>query len=241
MELSVNLTEAMVSDIAMLAEDKQIEIISLHNFCPIPNGIERKLALPDYYSLASPNDEERNLALKFTKQTIDTARKLNAKAVVLHAGRIEIPDKTRDLMALFSAGEVSVKKFHNLKESIKRERAKNVKPYFESVISSLSELCHHAAEKGIKIGMENRYYFREIPSFEEIEIILDKFRKENLFYWHDVGHAQVWENLGFQLAESFLKKYSGRLLGVHLHDVYKTDDHRAPLQGDVDFSRIAPF
>lgn len=241
LELSFNLTASMIEDIATLVKVGQIEAISVHNFCPIPDGIERKLALPDYYSLASLDNQERSLAIKFTQRTIDTAQKLNAKAVVLHTGHLEIQDKTKALMRFFNNDKTNSKEFNTLKELMLKERAEKVRSHFESALNSLDELSQYAQTQGISLGIENRYYFREIPCFEEIGIILDKFEKRNVFYWHDVGHAQVWENLGFHPNISYLEKYSDKLLGIHLHDVIDTDDHRAPLEGNSDFTKIAPF
>jgi sugar phosphate isomerase/epimerase len=241
LELSFNLTSAMVDDIAALMSSGKIKITSLHNFCPIPDGVERKLALPDFYSLASLNNEERGLAIKFAKRTIDTAKKLNAQAVVLHTGRIEIEDKTRALMDVFESQGKDSDEFIRLKENMTKEREEKIAPYFTSALESLGELSLHAKNLGIKLGIENRYYYREIPSFEEVGIILDKFKDRNIFYWHDVGHAQVWENLGFPSSVDYLKRYSDKLLGMHLHDVKKTEDHLAPLLGDIDFKKFMPF
>jgi sugar phosphate isomerase/epimerase len=197
--------------------------------------------LPDYYSLASLDNEERSLAVKFTKRSIDTAKRLNAKAVVLHTGRVEIQDKTKVLMRFFNDGRRGTKVFDTLIDLMKKEREQQKEPYFNSALKSLEELSQYAQNQGINLGIENRYYFREIPSFEEIGIILDRFEKKNIFYWHDVGHAQVWENLGFHSNVSFLEKYSDKLLGIHLHDVKDTDDHRVPLKGKIDFTKIALF
>lgn len=241
LELSFNLTSYMVDDIATLEALGQVKITSLHNFCPIPDAVERELALPDFYSLASLNKEERSLAIKFAKRTIDTARKLSAQAVVLHTGRIEIEDKTRALMDVFASQGKDSDEFNRLKENMKQEREEKIAPYFASAIESLDDISLHAKNLGIKLGIENRYYYREIPSFEEVGIILDKFKDRNIFYWHDVGHAQVWENLGFPSNTDYLKRYSDKLLGMHLHDVKKTEDHLAPLLGDIDFKKFTPF
>lgn len=239
LELSFNLTGSMVEDILALEKVGQVKIRSLHNFCPIPEGVERKSALPDYYSLSSLDNTERERALKFTKRTIDTAKRFNAEAVVLHIGRAQIQDKTKALMNLFENGKRE--EFNALKEIIIKERQEVIGPYFDSALNSLEVLNQFAKDAGIKLGIENRYYFREIPSFEEIEIILDKFSDGNILYWHDVGHAQVWENLGLYSNTGYLEKYSNKLLGVHLHDVKGCDDHRAPLKGEIDFTKFVPF
>lgn len=241
LELSFNLTAKMVSEIAGLVRNNQIRIISLHNFCPIPQEIPRVNALPDCYSLASNNTDQRRLAVKQTKITIDTASELNAKAVVIHAGRVEIPDQTKDLMRAFNRGEKDSSDFKKLRSEIVQDRRNEVKPFFESALKSIDELNHYAQKKNILLGIENRIYFREIPLFDEIGIILREFFGSNVYYWHDTGHAQIMENLGFFKHEEYLKAYSNRMLGLHLHDILGCDDHRAPLQGEFNFKMLLPY
>lgn len=240
-ELSFNLTSGMLEDIVKLVGNNKIKITSLHNFCPIPDDVERYMALPDYYSLSSTDEKERRLALKYTKKTIDTARQLNAKTVVLHCGRVGIPDRTRNLINLYEKKIKNPKKFFCLRDKIIEERQKYALPFLENAFKSLDELNRYSAEHDIRLGIENRFYYREIPTLEEIGIILNRFRNGNIFYWHDTGHAQVMENLGFYAHKDFLDLYNRELIGFHLHNISGCTDHNAPSRGELDFTFIKPY
>lgn len=241
LELSFSLMPSLVSDIALFTDKKEFKVVSVHNFCPIPDGVKIEEALPDYYPMSSLDESQRQQSLKYTKITIDTAHRLNAKAVVLHCGRVDIPGRTKELVKLFNQGQRDTKEYNELKAGILNERKRLYKPYLENTLRSLEELSRYAEKKNITLGIENRFYIREIPSFEEIGIILQEFKGSNLFYWHDTGHAQVMENLGLNKHKDYLDIFGNNMVGVHLHDCTATSDHQAPSQGEIDFAMLKPY
>jgi len=235
-ELNFALTEDQVKDFIGLKESGSINISSTHNYCPLPDGVAPKDASPEYYSLSSLDDEERKLAIKFTKKSMDYAKKASAKGLVIHLGRVEIKDRTKKLFAITDKKEQKKEK-----EEFLLEREEKSAPYFKKAQDSLRALLDYADSIDLNIALENRYYIRELPSFEELEEVFRNFKSEHLFYWHDTGHAQLYENLKVQKHEEYLEAFSSRLLGVHLHDIILSDDHRAPGCGEFDLKRLRPY
>ncbi|MDD5585286.1 MAG: TIM barrel protein, partial [Candidatus Omnitrophica bacterium] len=196
----------------------------------------------NYYYLSSLVENERKCAIKYTKQTIDTAVSLNAKIVVIHAGTIEMDIKPiKALIDLYNLGKIHSEEANDLREKISKLRKEKKEPYLYATGKSLDEITEYAFKRGIKIGLENRYYPNEIPSNEEAVFFLKELNGKGLVYWHDVGHAQAQERLGMIEKGSLLDSFSGYLYGFHLHGIKGLKDHISPLSGDFDFSQISTY
>ena len=238
-ELNFNLSSAMVEEMVLLKEQGLIKVVSIHNFCPVPDSIPREMASPDIFSLSALDEDERKIAVRHTQKTIDTAARIGAKVVVLHTGKVEIDDKTLELTAF--NGRKDKWRYRRLKEEFLKERRQKSGKFFTQTLKSLEQLCRYSQRHKIMLGIENRYYLCEIPIPEEMEIILKNFPGPPLYYWHDVGHAQVYEYLGFIKHKTILDRFSYRMIGIHLHDVKGIDDHLPPLKGRFNFALLKPY
>ena len=240
-ELNFTLTSQIVKEFVQLKQRGEVEISSLHNYCPIPRGVKPSEAGPACYSLSSINEQERKRAVLETKHSIDTAGSLEAKVVILHIGTVDMQRKTKTLINLYQRGLKGTREYNNFKMELVKERETNQRRFFSCALQSLEEVSSYAAKSGIVLGIENRYYFQEIPSVNELDEILDKFRDKNIFYWHDVGHAQNLEHLGLAKHSDYLNRFSNRMIGIHLHDIIGTQDHLAPGCGNFDFQILRPY
>lgn len=241
-EISHHFSQEKLDEIIKWTKVFGINVVSVHNFCPIPPVSRSGRGLSDTYRFSSLDEDERRKAVEYAKGTVDTAVTLGAQAVVIHAGVVETREKPGyELMDLSKRGDVDPGQIQEARCRLLEERELKKAPYLEAVAKSLSEILPCAKKAGVKIGLETRYNPEEIPNFEEIEYFLKMFADQGLYYWHDVGHAEVNERLGIVSHLAYLQKYSERMIGMHLHDIKGLQDHIAPLSGEFDFSKIIPF
>ncbi len=236
-ELNIETTPGIIEEIREEVENKKIRVVSLHNFCPKLDFIPQGRDLLTAYQFSSLDPEERKKAVELTKRTIDYAAGLSAPAVVIHAGEVEIELNEGKLFSQFIRKKIG----RGYLEQVRKEREERKKIYLENTLKSVEEIVNYADRKKVKIGLENRYFYHEIPSFEEIGIFLERFGN-SLGYWHDTGHAEIWARLGFpQSHEEYFRVYAAQMIGVHLHDVVGFSDHRAPGTGEINFSFLAKY
>ena len=240
LELEYRITESVYREMKSRLK-RELTVLSIHNFFPKPEGLAFKKGSGDLFLLSSTDLEERSKAVEYTIRTMDHADDLEAKAVVLHLGRVEMPNPTPRLSGPYGTSHMVTEETMVLLEERRLEREKRSKPYLDAVLFSMEKLNKEAEKRGIFLGIENRYHFHEIPDFKEIGIILERFRGGNVRYWHDVGHALAQQKMGIVRQKELLETYSDNMLGIHLHDLKGHDDHFAPGQGEADYEEIKTF
>jgi sugar phosphate isomerase/epimerase len=161
---------------------------------------------------------------------------------VLHAGSIEMKDYTDKLLKLLASGAKETPKYQKLCEELDEKRESRKEPFFERVKETLKKLLPEAESRGMKLGVENRQGLEELPLESDYQFLFRELNSPSLVYWHDVGHAQIKENLGFIRHAMHLESLRDRLWGFHIHDVeFPGRDHCAPGTGTVDFAALKPF
>jgi sugar phosphate isomerase/epimerase len=143
---------------------------------------------------------------------------------------------------MLERGEKETPKYQKLcaEANLKREAKKE--KFVARVYETLRKILPEAEKRGLKLGCENREALEEIPLESDFEFFLRDFDSPNIVYWHDTGHAQIKENLGFIHHATHLETLAPRLAGFHVHDVqFPARDHCAPGTGMIDFATLKPF
>jgi sugar phosphate isomerase/epimerase len=231
---------SLVPGIQKMFDVGEVRFSSLHNFCPLP--VEVMMASPDCYKFSAVSSEERERAVKQTLQTIDFAARLNAPFVVLHLGEVNMSPITDRLIELAKAGRYLSRKYVRLKIGAVQKRERTALRYLQRVKDCLGRVIEHAASKNVRIALEGRRGYEEIPTERELPGLLEEMGCAQLGYWHDFGHLQIKENLGFVDHAEWLRLIGPRAFGCHVQDcIWPAKDHEAPFTGDVDFEKLVPL
>jgi sugar phosphate isomerase/epimerase len=239
-ELGHGIRISLVPGIQKMFDAGEVRFSSLHNFCPLP--VEVLAALPDCYQFSAVYPQERGRAIKQTFQTIDFAARLGAPFVVLHLGAVKMQPITDLLVELAKDGEYLSRKYVRLKLRAVQKRERSAATYLQRVKDCLRRVIDYAASKNVRLGLENRRGYEEIPTEREFPALLDEMDSPQIGYWHDFGHAQIKENLAFLDHAEWLRRIAQRTLGCHVQDcVWPAQDHQPPFAGGVDLERLVPL
>jgi sugar phosphate isomerase/epimerase len=239
-ELSHGIRISLLPGIYEAVEKGDIRISTLHNFCPLPLGVNH--AAPNLFKFTSLDPRERESAYRHTVKTIETASRLGAKLVVLHLGAVDMKDYTDRLAEMAGNGQRESPKYEQLCAELLEKREERKGPHMKALFDLLRRILAEAEKLGVRLGVENREALEEIPFETDYPALFRDWPQPALAYWHDTGHAQIKENLGFIHHQLHLESFADRLAGFHIHDVQFPDrDHCAPGTGRVDFAALRPM
>ncbi|HBU70008.1 MAG TPA: hypothetical protein DEE98_06435 [Elusimicrobia bacterium] len=241
-ELNVQVPEAWFGDIVKSVASGEISVSSLHNYCPKLENLPENRSIYSGYFLSSDDPGEFALAVQNTLKTIDFAARVNARAVVIHAGTVPMELSGVELYNYAVKFGIKGMLFEKYKSTVLSARNKLAPKYLDNLMRSMDQCLNAASKRNVTLCLENRLYPHEIPSVEETLMLIDKFKGAPLAYWHDNGHAEVFVRLGLAASQDdFLKPLSKHIFGMHLHDINGLEDHFAPGSGDFDFSRLKAY
>ena len=239
-ELGHGIRLSLMPGIQKMFDSGQVRFSSLHNFCPLP--VEVMVASPDCYEFSAVTPEERERAVRQTFQTIDFAERLGAPFVVLHLGQVKMQPITDRLIMMSKAGNHLSRGYVRAKLKAVETRERRAPAHFQRVKDCLRHIVEHAASKNVRIALESRRSYEEIPSERELPSLLDELNSEQVGYWHDFGHSQIKENLGFIDHAEWLGSVASRAFGCHVQDcVWPARDHEVPFTGGIDFDKLVPL
>ena len=188
-ELGHGIRLSLMPGIHKMFDSGEVRFSSLHNFCPLP--VEVMVASPDCYQLSAVSSEEREHAVKQTFQTIDFAERLGAPFVVLHLGEVNMRRITDPLISMIKAGKNFSRSYVGAKLKAVQTRERRAPAYMQRVKDCLRRIIDQAVSKNVRIALESRRGYEEIPSERELPSLLDELNWGHVGYWHDFGHSQI--------------------------------------------------
>ena len=242
-ELSHGMTIAKLPGITKAYERGLFQCTGIHNYFPSP--VEVMIDAPDAYEFTSHRKFDRQRAMEMTLKTMELAADFEAKYIVLHMGSVPMnPQKwTKRLTAMVSDGKAHEPAYTKAKIAFIKKREKVAPLYYHRAIEALEQLAERAQELGVKLAVESRSRFEDMPTEREMVTLQDHFADHPAVgYWHDFGHVQLKHNLGLLDHHQWLETISPHLIGGHVHDVEWPDgDHRVPFCGTLDYPSILKF
>jgi sugar phosphate isomerase/epimerase len=160
---------------------------------------------------ASHDPLRRDRHQKELEETLELARDIGAKVVVVHPGPVDCPDAASD-----GAGE-----------EVRREATVNLKDFLRAVVPK-------AEAEGVVLGMENLHHGpgQVIQSYAELRDLVKRLGSPAVQITLDTGHAYLSDGLtgAFETFAPFLRH-------IHIHDSDGKRDHLEMGLGGVDFGQ----
>lgn len=239
-ELGYDLTADLAAGVLDMVRSRAVTVTSLHNFCPVPPGAP--YGHPELFALTSASRRERESAAHHIARTVHFAAEVGAEAVVLHAGTVDIWPISPRLIALYNKGEAGSPRYEKLRMKLLERRERKAPRHLERLQEGLERLLPTLQEAGVRLAMENLPTWESVPLESEAMDICRRFDTPLIACWHDFGHGQIREDMGFIAHRHWIEKLEPHLAGFHVHDLAgPSADHLAPGRGKLDFTAFKTF
>lgn len=239
-ELSHGMTISKLPGIRKAWQRGLFRCCGIHNYFPSP--VEVMIDAPDAFEFTSHRPHDRKRAMDMSLRSLEMCDEFEAAYLVLHMGSVPMNPKkwTKPLTAMVADGRQHHKAFIKRKHSFLKKREKIAPLYYQRALEALETLAERAAELGVKLAVESRSRFEDMPNEREMQRLQEHFADHPAVgYWHDFGHVQLKHHLGLLHHQQWLERISPHLIGCHLHDVqWPKRDHRVPFQGSIDYAPL---
>jgi hypothetical protein len=153
-ELDYRINEGLFRQMLEALKRSDLKVVSIHNYFPIPAGLPRSKGGGDLFLLSHPDKDERQKAIEMTIKSMKYASNLQAKAVVLHCGYVDMETELNLLYHYWKTHQIHSKEAQvfiarKLKE---RDHIKSI--HLDSLLFSLDKLTPIAEEQNLMLVIE---------------------------------------------------------------------------------------
>jgi len=213
-------------------------VSSVHNYFPVPDVHPPRGGSGDFFNMASLDPEECREAVKWATRSIEQAAAFGARAMVVHAGRVDMNAAIPEIKAAYRENRMEDEPVRHLIKAKTAELAFRKPAHFDRLLHSLDKLLRVAEHHQVRVGLENRYHYHELPGIDDFTGIFSRFSGAPIGFWYDTGHDNALTLLGFHPAGTLLDQNADHLVGMHIHDANGLNDHLPPGTGEIDFTPI---
>lgn len=240
-ELSHGMTVTKVPGIRKAFEAGAFRCSGVHNYFPSPTEV--LIDAPDAYEFTSHRPFDRKRAMDMTIRSLELAAEFKAEYMVLHMGSVPLMPHSKwtgELTRMAKQGQQLTPEYTDFKLKCVKKREKSGGLYFNRAIEALEEIAEKAAEFKVKLAVESRSKYEDVPTEREMIALQNHFAdNEWVGYWHDFGHVQLKHNLRLLEHDFWLQHMEPFVIGAHVHDVvWPHRDHRVPFTGTLNYDRL---
>jgi len=236
-ELGYDLRADLVVGVQKFLASGAVRVDSVHNFCPLPVGVRKPT--PEVFTFTHTDSGVRAAAVRHTEKSIHFAAELGARVVVAHAGYVDIPKLTDELLDLYDHGGTGSAAYDKTRQRLLDTRDKNAARHLGWLRQGLDQLLPLLDATGVTLALELLPWWETVPTETEMMVLMHAYDTPRLRCWCDVGHMQIRQNLMQVNAHRWLERLQPFIAGYHLHDTQApARDHLMPPLGQIDFTAM---
>jgi sugar phosphate isomerase/epimerase len=209
------------------------QIPSLEIPCPThPKNFDARFASLDRY--------EREAVREAALSSLQLAADLQSQVVIVNMGRVDIsPQLEESFRDAWRASSGQSQTVDDLRQEMIKTRAASAGRHLKAALYDIEYLANQAQNFGVKLGLLTPQRYLDFALPEEMQEILEAFG-DPVYYWHDAGQAQIFDNAGLLPQNSWLDIFAEQTIGVHLYDTQGLRRFLPPqTEGEVDFAALA--